>query len=797
MKFAKKALAILLSLILVFSFVPTAFASEATEENTEREVYYTDLFFGYSHYLKNATVLTDYHENSYNILRGIYDDFLDSSTYDLSFIKETINKGTSFKDLAKIIGDALGITNFTYEEMLDGANELFVQQMLGGEGADAGYEACSDIANVLKDLQGILNGIEDKYDPDTMTESEFFSSVLDTLIEAKCLDKIPNQAFTEIIEDVHKGISTGATFVNVGSSIIDFSKAFAVAISMENLRIELVYELLQAAPAGSVLYDGMSRLYNQLNQEFHSYFVKNYLVNEVLSEILDTVVSKLVDKVLDDRKGMLGLALGVIKLLNMVVFDVIFDVPDICDLTTQEVLIAYSDELYTALQSIKFDDLTTVFDNAKKFERMFVAYKAAVNAAIDNSSKIALDSNKALLARLKDVYYDTDIYTAIINQAKDTIRNTPEDELIITDYSPKVDLFSTKEAIFTKNGYFLEATDEPLNSCSYDGVCIFTPVNGINADIRIEACRFIVPEGHKVNIDGQVKVFDDMTLTPVAFLIVYGELKVTTLNVYGVPYGDAIFENHGVVRAGGVSVNYSTAQLRQSEDATMYISGNFYMTNAKDTNIKMLGTVVYDGTTRQAISGGIAPTVILQNQVWFRCPVKATRLFNHNGYYYILDSTSNTFVDFDGDGLRDDEDNYPTIPNDCNITINCANPEYCSYISESVQAAKGQTVYISAYPNEGYRVYKWVDSAGKTVSRSDYFELEAVRSETFTVIFTPLVLGDLDGDQIINSVDIAELRKDIMWVESPAPWETKDINGDYWVNVRDLVRLKKMAAGIL
>ncbi len=797
MKKLKSLLSLFLCIvILITSVSAVSVSAETAETDNDIEVYYSDLFFGYEYYLKNATVLTDYQTNTSNILWRIYSDFLDSSSYDMSFWKEAINKGTSFKDLSKIFCDALGLTDFTYNEMLDGANELFVKQMLNGEGADAGYEACSDVAKVLKDLHGILNGIEDKYDPATMTDSVFFSNVIDTLKEAKFLSRVPDEALTSIVEEVHKGFATGATFVNVGASVIEFSKAFAVAISMENLRAELVFEIYLAAPSGSVLKDGMGRLYNQLGADFDNYFIGNYLVPEVLSDIIENVVSKLTESLIGEAGGLLGVSLGVIKLLNMVVFDVIFDTPDLCDLTNQEVLNVYATDLYNCLQSTKFDDLKLVYDNAKKFERLFVAYKASVNAAIDNCNKIALDSNKALLERLKDIYYDADIYTAIINQAKETIRNTPEEELVVTNYSPDIDIVSRKQVIFKSNGYFLSPTDEMLSNCGYEGNCIFTPVNGINAEIRIEGCRFVVPEGHKVYIDGQVQLFDDLNITPISYLIVYGELKAKSLSVYGVPYGDAIFENHGILRVGGVSISYAEAHFRQYDDAIMYLSGNFGVSKITESNIKMSGTVVYNGnnTTRQAISGGIAPTVILENEVWFRCPVKATKLFNHNGKYYILDSNDNVFVDYDGDGLRDDSDNYPTIPNDCHIVINCATPEYCSFISEGLQAVKGQKVYISAYPNEGYRLDKWVDSEGNIVSREDYFEITATKSETYTAIFKPILVGDYDNDGYLNAGDLVMLREHLLYWTYPAPWEVMDLNGDWDINILDLVRLKKLIA---
>ncbi len=798
MKLLKSFISILLALTIVFTMMPLVSASEV-EEETERTVYYSDLFFGYEYYLKNASVFTDYHENTDNILTKIYTDFVESDTYDRSFWKEAINTATSFKDLAKSVSDAFGFTNFTYDEMLESANKKFVEQMLNTGSADDALEATNEITKVLKNLHEVLNKIDNGYDPDAMNDSEFFTKVIDYLKEAKLLNFVNNTELTKVVQKVHEGINTGATFVNVGASIIDFAKSFSVAISMENMRIDLVSDIRDAAPNNSVLKDGMNKLYTQLNSEFSTYFSSNYLVPEVLGEIFDKVVSGITEKVLGDATGVLGLTLGVIKILNMVVFDVILDTPDIDSLTTQAVLNVYARDLYSGLRAFDFSDLSTAHSQAVKFEKIFGAYKAVVNAAIDNCALITLSGNKTLLERLKTVYYNADIFTATINQAKETIKNTPEEELVITQYEQSVDYpYTIKET----NGYFLQGTDEPLSNCPYTGICIFFPEKGIDASLKIDAGQFIVPEGHKVYLDGYIRLYDDDRFSSAAVLKVLGEFKCNTLSLYTASSGvngyyGARVDNYGtVIITNNISIDGADANFYQDENAVVYLSGSIYLSR-KDNFYLNNGTIVFNGTSMQNVKAITAPKIVLDCYgVNFNGDVNVTELFDHTNCYFKLWGSNNAFPDYDGDGILDNEDKFPKVFNDCRITFTCNNESYCGYLPDEIITAKGDVIYISTYANEGARFVKWVNSKGETVNIGSWGEIEVTGSETYTAIFNELIVGDLDGDGKIDAVDIAWLVEQLLYYRYYAPWEAMELTGDYMVDLKDLVRLKKYIAGM-
>ena len=53
------------------------------------------------------------------------------------------------------------------------------------------------------------------------------------------------------------------------------------------------------------------------------------------------------------------------------------------------------------------------------------------------------------------------------------------------------------------------------------------------------------------------------------------------------------------------------------------------------------------------------------SEVIFDSPIKITKLFNHKGNNFILYNygVGSTFVDYDGDGMLDHVDPYPTDPN--------------------------------------------------------------------------------------------------------------------------------------
>lgn len=81
-------------------------------------------------------------------------------------------------------------------------------------------------------------------------------------------------------------------------------------------------------------------------------------------------------------------------------------------------------------------------------------------------------------------------------------------------------------------------------------------------------------------------------------------------------------------------------------------------------------TLLFSGEKEQTVSGVYysgniaAGTIILNNPngVNFVSPVTSYRLFNHNQKPFSLSTGTNTFQDYDGDGLKDNEDPYPLDP---------------------------------------------------------------------------------------------------------------------------------------
>ena len=126
-------------------------------------------------------------------------------------------------------------------------------------------------------------------------------------------------------------------------------KTLAIGLMLENLRMEVIDDILAHAPSDYAIYQGFSKLKTQLRNGFASYFVDQYVMKKVLNKIHDEAVSKLGEFVLGDVMVCFKVVSTLISVASTIVFDVILDVPGIDDLTVQTVLDEYATDLYLIL----------------------------------------------------------------------------------------------------------------------------------------------------------------------------------------------------------------------------------------------------------------------------------------------------------------------------------------------------------------------------------------------------------------------------------------------------------------
>ena len=150
------------------------------------------------------------------------------------------------------------------------------------------------------------------------------------------------------------------------------------------------------------------------------------------------------------------------------------------------------------------------------------------------------------------------------------------------------------------------------------------------------------------------------------------------------------------------------------------------------------GKVIFNGTEQQTISGLRAGHIILENESEFgvvlSTSISPNLLFDHRGNNFTLKS-GGTFVDYDGDGLKDNVDPYPTIGNPCTITVQSCDVEKGSVSVNHIETVGGTSHTVTAEPTFKYAFSKWTDETGKVLSTDSEYIVVAKKDTTLTAVF--------------------------------------------------------------
>ena len=189
--------------------------------------------------------------------------------------------------------------------------------------------------------------------------------------------------------------------------------------------------------------------------------------------------------------------------------------------------------------------------------------------------------------------------------------------------------------------------------------------------------------------------------------------------------------------------------------------------------------------------------MIIDNQseegVVFSNAINVSTLFDHKGNAFTLYNSGNgsTFNDYDGDGLKDNEDPAPTVYelcllghvwNDWSVSV----PATCVLSGENTRICsvceKTETEVIPATGDHSF---------------SDGLCINCGEADPDYVAF---IYGDVNGDGVINTKDVILLRKYIA-AKNPITGECDveisagaDANGDGVINTKDVILLRKYIA---
>ncbi len=738
----KKLISVILCISVMSGCISGLNLSVSATETEERDVHYSDLFYGYFHYLENSPILKQYYEGTSGTLGRIYTDFYNDGEYAWSAVKTFVDLTGSPAQAIAIIAEKMGFSHYTYNNMLDSANVIFVKHLANSSaGSELAptfnkyYTAFKDATNVIGDISHELAEIPESSD-------NYATSVVDAVINAfkeeKLLLRIPDAELMETSQKLINGMGEIVSAAGEITSVIDAATVYATALSLENARIDVVYDIYSTAPQGSMLRNGMNRLYNDLTNEFSTYFVENYIVDKVLVDFADELLGKI-------GGGAVGIVSGVAKVLSFVSFEILRpETVSLDDLMTQVALKSYVDDAYRGLTA-----QNSVFSAPFKSEQAITYLNAlqglvcAVDAACDATEKIVLDYNKAELETIKRNFYGKDMRAVILNQAVETIKTTPKDELVKKSYGDWVLTLNVSSYNSTLCG----------SSDKIELYSIYTPWDGLNANFIIPVDFTVtVPESECPLINGYLKCSKNRSRGG-AVINNYGDL---TVNGYfaaeSSSNANAMMFNYGVFRVSGNiglgyngsytaydgSVTYAGNEIsigcRFEKGSTLYYGRDLIVEGNWSTSY--YGHIILTGTNKQTLQLVNWPKITIENtssEGVELYKVNVNEYFNHNGKTFTANNC--TFVDYDGDGVKDNADTSPLVGKPCVITVTTNGSEKGFTSANTIETCGGTEHTVTATPTEKYEFVKWINASGTSVSTKAEYSFVAKTDDTLTAVF--------------------------------------------------------------
>ncbi len=618
-----------------------SFSVVVNDKVPSTKVYYSDIFYGYdASYLSNDVGLKMHYSDTH-IIERIYNEYAASNQSFWTQFETALDASLpvfklDFRQYAMLMSDTFGGTDYIYQKSLDSANLVFAQNIFKSyrgavlsEDADT-FGAAKKLYKRVESLLKVYDTFEKNYDVYEMTDYEVFYEMFEYVKGQGIFVFVGSANITKIEEVVLKDVKKYMDMFDKAATAAEVAQAILIAAMMEDVRMEIVDEVLAAAPTDSVIYDGMSRLKKQLSGGFVTYFAENYLKEVFLDTLVKGITKPIVDTIREEH-GTYALCVDALSVASWVFFDRIFDIPDLGEMTTQKVLGDYVNGFHEILKSKcnAFNEQFTV-DDISKFEALFDGYIAATNAALEESKKFQLPSNEEdlLIATVLWQNYDYDDY---INDIIKEIENTPVSERKIKffeewDYNlgDKFRVASDtieKNSIYMFNGDFLANmyisfivyddiftifADETTQISIKGDLNVYNPYNGyIYTDDGHYNLFITIPEGKTLRIGGNFTVGGAKALT---YIRNYGTLICEknvsfeeNLGLYR-PYEDSKIIVKGNLSIGdGIYVYYGTIEFAGTEQQEIYLpkAHNVEVTNPKGikylTDLRLYGEYNLNG----------------------------------------------------------------------------------------------------------------------------------------------------------------------------------------------------------
>lgn len=99
------------------------------------------------------------------------------------------------------------------------------------------------------------------------------------------LSNLSTDTIAKILEELHSSGTTLSGAFGLTVTEIEIAQSFVIALMMEDIRMEIIDEMIASQSSNTILKEGMTRLKNQLSGGFITYFISNYISGKLLDEI--------------------------------------------------------------------------------------------------------------------------------------------------------------------------------------------------------------------------------------------------------------------------------------------------------------------------------------------------------------------------------------------------------------------------------------------------------------------------------------------------------------------------------
>lgn len=585
----KKILAVIITLSLVLSTAPLAFAEDTDISTEKRTVYKSDIYYSYSPLLEQSDYLDNYYSNIMPTLQKIEDEFYDSIEYEGVALKTAVSNLTDLTYIIKGFTDLFGVTKFNYNDALSCANEEFAKYLIIAD--KEAYENESDLPKALKDMLKRLGNCEKIYDElDELFGNDTIEDAIPKLSELLKKYKLPYiddsmQANLEValIEQIE-----GIKALEVGADTMEFLTGIYGALAIENTRLEIIEALYNSSPEDSDLHNGMWLLKSQLTGGFADYFIGNYITNKLLNIVTSNVIEKMLSSSDEAFNTKMSIITAVTQLGAEIIFTEIFGIPDVEDVFRVIALNDYLAQLKDCItaKAVSFSEQFDAGD-VNEFELMLTSVSALANATYSASEKIVISSTKELYKSIADCI-ERDVYKGVYNETVKEIQSKTSDELseIRNRYNNWITVIDEDEVEPTREKVERIELVGPSNEIVYGKLyCTDNIWNGnLNMTNNITDSNIFVDKNSTITVSGDVNITQSL-VSGSAYMQIDG-----TLNINGCLYVDYLTLNGNLDVDGLLDTFVLTMN---SADARLYVEGDFTLHNSLEDTAA--GTIILDG----------------------------------------------------------------------------------------------------------------------------------------------------------------------------------------------------------